>query len=147
MPAHTGTSLPRAFPAIQRTTQGSFTGKVGSAGIPQMTASAPSPMMKATPAATNLEVISKPPVQYTPEARQLKVQGDVILRVTFTAAGHVVVDGLVHGLGHGLDEEARRVAEQIRFRPATTEWAGSGSDNQHHHHVSAGIGITEQYRT
>jgi TonB family protein len=23
------------------------------------------------------------------------------------------------GLGHGLDEEARRVAQQIRFRPAT----------------------------
>jgi TonB family protein len=26
---------------------------------------------------------------------------------------------VVHGLGHGLDEEARRVAQQIRFRPAT----------------------------
>jgi len=25
----------------------------------------------------------------------------------------------VHSLGHGLDEEARRVAQQIRFRPAT----------------------------
>jgi TonB family protein len=99
--------------------QGAFTGKVGSAGIPQMTAAAPTAMMKATPAATNLEVISKPSVQYTAEAKQLKVQGDVILRVTFTAAGRVVVEGVVHGLGHGLDEEARRVAEQIRFRPAT----------------------------
>jgi TonB family protein len=49
----------------------------------------------------------------------MKVQGDVVLRVTFTASGHVVVQGLVHGLGHGLDEEARRVAAQIRFRPAT----------------------------
>jgi TonB family protein len=95
-------------------------GKVASAGIPtQMaTAAAPQPM-NAVPATTNLEVISKPPVQYTSEARQLKVQGDVILRVTFTAAGRVVVDGVVHGLGHGLDEEARRVAQQIRFRPAT----------------------------
>jgi TonB family protein len=70
-------------------------------------------------APTNLEVISKPAVQYTPEARQLRVQGDVILRVTFTASGQVVIKGVVHGLGHGLDEEARRVAEQIRFRPAT----------------------------
>jgi outer membrane biosynthesis protein TonB len=26
---------------------------------------------------------------------------------------------MLRGLGHGLDEEARRVAEQIRFRPAT----------------------------
>jgi TonB family protein len=58
-------------------------------------------------------------VQYTSEAKQMKVQGDVVLRVTFTASGHVVVQGLVHGLGHGLDEEARRVAAQIRFRPAT----------------------------
>jgi TonB family protein len=99
--------------------QGNFTGKVASAGIPQMTAAPPSAMMKATPASTTLEVISKPAVQYTAEARQLKVQGDVILRVTFTAAGHVVVEGVVRGLGHGLDEEARRVAEQIRFRPAT----------------------------
>ena len=94
-------------------------GHVGSAGIPQMTAVAETPTMKQIPTSTNLEVISKPPVQYTSEARQLKVQGDVILRVTFTAAGRVVVDGVVHGLGHGLDEEARRVAEQIRFRPAT----------------------------
>ncbi len=71
------------------------------------------------PASTNLEVLSKPPAQYTSEARQLKVQGDVILRVTFTAAGRVVVNGIVRGLGHGLDEEAQRVAQQIRFRPAT----------------------------
>jgi TonB family protein len=78
--------------------------------------------MQQTPrevAPTNLEVLSKPAVQYTSEARQLKVQGDVVLRVTFTAAGQVVIKGVVHGLGHGLDEEARRVAEQIRFRPAT----------------------------
>ncbi len=98
---------------------GAVTGHVGSAGIPQMTQVASAQTVKAVPATTNLEVISKPPVQYTSEARQLKVQGDVILRVTFTAAGQVVVDGVVHGLGHGLDEEARRVAQQIRFRPAT----------------------------
>jgi TonB family protein len=68
---------------------------------------------------TNIEVLSKPPVQYTAEARQLRIQGDVVLRVTFTAAGQVVVQGVTRGLGHGLDEEARRVASQIRFRPAT----------------------------
>ena len=67
----------------------------------------------------DLVVISKPLPEYTSEAKQLKVQGDVILRVTFTASGQVVVQGVVHGLGHGLDEEARRVAQQIRFRPAT----------------------------
>jgi TonB family protein len=96
-------------------------GKVASAGIPTATAVAVVPKMVAAPVATNLEVLSKPPVQYTPEARQLKVQGDVVLRVTFLATGQVVVDGVVHGLGHGLDEEARRVAQQIRFRPATKD--------------------------
>jgi len=39
--------------------------------------------------------------------------------VTFTAAGQVLVQSVVKGLGHGLDEEARRVAAQIRFHPAT----------------------------
>ena len=79
------------------------------------------PKMVAAPVSTDLEVISKPSVQYTAEARQLKVQGDVVLRVTFLATGQVVVQGVVRGLGHGLDEEARRVAQQIRFRPATRD--------------------------
>jgi TonB family protein len=114
-------------------------GKVASAGVPHATnttaashghvasAGIPTGPSAPTQAASNfherpptsLEVLSKPPVQYTSEARQLKVQGDVVLRVTFTASGQVVVKGVVHGLGHGLDEEARRVAQQIRFRPAT----------------------------
>jgi TonB family protein len=97
-------------------------GKVASAGIPAMAATTPvAPKVTATPQTTNLEVISKPPPQYTSEARQLKVQGDVVLRVTFLATGQVVVQGVVRGLGHGLDEEARRVAQLIRFRPATRD--------------------------
>jgi TonB family protein len=96
-------------------------GKVGSAGIPTATAAVVVPQTVSAPVSTNLEVISKPPVQYTAEARQLKVQGDVVLRVTFLATGQVIVQGIVHGLGHGLDEEARRVAQQIRFRPATRD--------------------------
>lgn len=97
-------------------------GKVASAGIPAMsTVAAAAPPVTGTPKVTSLEVLSKPSVQYTSEARQLKVQGDVVLRVTFTATGQVLVNGVVHGLGHGLDEEARRVAQQIRFRPATRD--------------------------
>lgn len=97
-------------------------GKVAAAGIPAMQqATAAAPTQNATPHSTNLEVLSKPPVQYTAEARQLRVQGDVVLRVTFTASGRVLVQGVVHGLGHGLDEEARKVAQQIRFRPATRD--------------------------
>jgi TonB family protein len=97
-------------------------GKVASAGIPAATAAAPvTQKTTVAPASTSLEVISKPPVQYTAEARQLKVEGDVVLRVTFLATGQVVIQGVVKGLGHGLDEEARRVAQQIRFRPATRD--------------------------
>jgi TonB family protein len=95
------------------------TGRVGSAGIQTQMAATPAAQQRKEVAPTSLEVLSKPAVQYTAEARQLKVQGDVILRVTFTASGQVVINSVVHGLGHGLDEEARRVASQIRFRPAT----------------------------
>lgn len=95
-------------------------GKVAAAGIPvQQQASVATPAINSVPRSTNLEVLSKPPVQYTSEARALRVEGDVVLRVTFTAAGQVQVQSVVRGLGHGLDEEARRVASGIRFRPAT----------------------------
>lgn len=94
-------------------------GRVGSAGIPGAVAAPAYQQHQEQVASTALEVISKPPVRYTSEARALHVQGDVVLRVTFLASGQVVVQGVVKGLGHGLDEEARRVAEQIRFRPAT----------------------------
>lgn len=100
---------------------GSNYGKVASAGIPAATQVAVAQRVQAGPASTDLEVLSKPPVRYTAEARQLKIQGDVVLRVTFLASGQVQVQGVVRGLGHGLDEEARRVAEQIRFRPATRD--------------------------
>jgi len=95
-------------------------GKVAQAVAPTVVATAvPLQKMTTGPAMTTIEVLSKPPVQYTSEARQLRIEGDVVLRVTFTAAGQVVVNGVLRGLGHGLDEEARRVASQIRFRPAT----------------------------
>jgi TonB family protein len=95
-------------------------GRVAMAVVPTVVATAtPVQQMTTMPALTNIEVLSKPTVQYTSEARQLRIQGDVVLKVTFTAAGQVVVQGILRGLGHGLDEEARRVAQQIRFRPAT----------------------------
>ncbi len=94
-------------------------GKVGSAGIPGMTQAAAPKMNTQVVHSTEVEVLSKPPVQYTSEARQLRVEGDVVLSVTFLANGRVVVHGVLRGLGHGLDQEAERVAQQIRFRPAT----------------------------
>jgi TonB family protein len=108
------------IPATTVAPASSYTGgKVASAGIPAVAVAVPVPKAVESVVTTNLEIVSKPIPDYTREARQLKVQGDVVLRVTFTSSGRVVVQGVVHGLGHGLDEEARRVAQQIHFRPAT----------------------------
>ena len=46
------------------------------------------------------------------------MQGEVTLQVRFLASGQVEVLRVVTGLGHGLDEQARHVAENIRFTPA-----------------------------
>ena len=95
-------------------------GRVASAGIPAETVTASvARQAAAEPRTTALEVLSKPPVRYTQEAKQLGVQGDVVLRVTFMADGQVVVEHVVRGLGHGLDQEATREAQQIKFKPAT----------------------------
>jgi TonB family protein len=107
--------------ATGNSNSGSNYGKVASASIPKPAEAVVAQQTVTRSVSTDLEVLSKPPVQYTAEARQLKVQGDVVLRVTFLASGQVVVQGVVHGLGHGLDEEARRVAQLIRFRPATRD--------------------------
>jgi TonB family protein len=68
-----------------------------------------------------VEIISKPKPDYTSEARELKIDGEVRLEVLFTAGGQVHVIKVVQGLGHGLDEQAVRAAEQIKFKPALHE--------------------------
>ncbi len=72
------------------------------------------------------EVISKPTPAYTPEARSLRIEGEVVLEVVFEATGKLRVVRVVQGLGHGLDETATRAAEQIRFKPAKRD--GQPSD-------------------
>ena len=64
------------------------------------------------------EVISKPTPVYTAEARNLRIEGEVVLEVVFEASGKLRVVRVVQGLGHGLDESAMHAAEQIRFKPA-----------------------------
>jgi TonB family protein len=72
------------------------------------------------------EVISKPTPAYTPEARSLRIEGEVVLEVVFEASGKLRVVRVVQGLGHGLDESAMHAAEQIRFKPAKRD--GQPSD-------------------
>ncbi len=81
----------------------------------------PKIMVASTGNETTVEVISHPRPEYTPEAKQLKIQGDVVLEVRFSADGRCHVIRVVRGLGHGLDEQAIRVAEETHFKPATRD--------------------------
>jgi TonB family protein len=69
---------------------------------------------KTTPA----EITFKPQPAYTAEGRNLKIEGEVLLDVVFSATGQIHVVKVVRGLGHGLDESAVRAAEKIQFKPA-----------------------------
>jgi TonB family protein len=64
------------------------------------------------------EITFKPRPVYTDEGRQLKVEGEVLIDVVFTASGQIRIQKVVQGLGHGLDESAVRAAEKIQFKPA-----------------------------
>jgi TonB family protein len=64
-------------------------------------------------------ILYKPKPAYTAEAAHLHLEGEAALEVVFSASGRVRVVRVVHGLGHGLDQEAERAAMEIRFRPAT----------------------------
>lgn len=104
----TGTGGPRGT-----VKQGGFQNNIGAA-TPKM-------MIASTNNETTVQVISHPRPIYTAEAKQLKIQGDVVLEVRFSADGSVHVIRVVRGLGHGLDEQAIRVAEATHFKPATRD--------------------------
>ena len=64
------------------------------------------------------EILSKPTPVYTQEARSLRIEGEVLLEVVLEASGNLRVVRVVRGLGHGLDDNAVKAAEQIHFKPA-----------------------------
>jgi len=83
------------------------------------------PGVKQTSAPTDrykpMEILFVPKPQYPQEAREKKIEGDVVLQVVFSASGEVRVMRVVQGLGYGLDEAAESAARQIRFHPATND--------------------------
>ena len=79
------------------------------------------PKPKQTEAAASVQpvvILAKPNPVYTDEARKLGLEGEVLLDVVFPASGPVQVNRVIRGLGHGLDENAIKAAEQIQFKPA-----------------------------
>jgi periplasmic protein TonB len=55
---------------------------------------------------------------YTEEAARAGISGNVVLVLMVDPLGHVGRVTLRRGLGHGLDEIAKKLAMQIKFRPA-----------------------------
>jgi TonB family protein len=68
-------------------------------------------------AETPLIILDHPRPNYTDEGRKLGIQGEVLLRVRFTANGTIEVLNVIQGLGHGLDEQAVIASKKITFKP------------------------------
>lgn len=94
--------------------------QTGGFGAQQVTQAAarPQPQLDSGPPTTPVQITYKPNPVYTPEARQLKLEGEVLLEVMFGANGQLHVNRVVRGLGHGLDEAAMSAADKMRFKPA-----------------------------
>jgi protein TonB len=77
---------------------------------------------------TKAKVTSRPPPDYTKEARRRAVQGTVQVRVVLAASGKVTSVKILKGLPLGLNESAIHAACKIEFRPAlkdgqpVTQW-------------------------
>ncbi len=101
---------------------GARRGTIQASGFADETKPVEAPKKAAPPAASLMqpvEILAKPKPTYTEEARNLKIEGEVLLAVVFPAnGGPVQVLRVVRGLGHGLDESASRAAQQIRYKPA-----------------------------
>jgi TonB family protein len=99
-------------------------GTVQAGGFGDASVQAEAPKKKAGnegPADTAVVIQDKPRPEYTAEGRSMRLEGDVVLDVVFLTNGHVQVNRVVSGLGHGLDESASRAAQQIKFKPALRE--------------------------
>ena len=68
---------------------------------------------------TNVIPVSEPNTKYTKEAWDRGITGVVRLRVTFNSGGYISNVETVEGLPYGLTEEAKKVAWQKKFIPAT----------------------------
>jgi TonB family protein len=68
-----------------------------------------------------VQITFKPKPDYTEEGRKQKINGEVSLEVLFASDGQIHVIRVVQGLGYGLDEQAVKAAEQIKFKPALHE--------------------------
>lgn len=71
------------------------------------------------PGSSSPMAISTRQQEYTPEARQARLQGAVLIRLTVDEHGVPRSLKVVRGLGMGLDEKAIEAVSAWRFRPGT----------------------------
>jgi TonB family protein len=90
----------------------------GAFGQQELSHGTAKPQLDSGPPTNSVEITFKPNPTYTDEARQLKLEGEVLLEVMFAANGQLHVNRIVRGLGHGLDEAAIAAANKMRFKPA-----------------------------
>jgi TonB family protein len=109
-----GTAVADNRPRPSTTVQASGFGSADVPAPPTVHSHAAEAVARALPA----EILSKPTPVYTQEARSLRIQGEVLLEVVLEASGSLHVVRVVRGLGHGLDDNAVKAAEQIHFKPA-----------------------------
>jgi TonB family protein len=96
-------------------------GTVQPSGFADADVPAPPTVRSHAPDATRAvpaEILFKPTPAYTQEARSQRIEGEVLLEVVLEASGSLRILRVVRGLGHGLDDNAVKAAEQIHFKPA-----------------------------
>jgi TonB family protein len=76
---------------------------------------------KVGPGVTPPKVLTKVEPKYTPEARDAKIAGSVLLKVVVTAEGKADEIEVVRGLDSGLDQKAIEALSQWTFQPATKD--------------------------
>jgi len=63
------------------------------------------------------KVLQKVDAQYTPEAKEARIEGQVVLDLTVGSSGKVDDVKVVQGLSHGLSEAAVAAVRQWKFEP------------------------------
>jgi protein TonB len=112
------TGLPHGVPGGTGTAAGQVAGQVNlGQNVPPPAPKAPTLASAAQSKAP--KVISKPRPEYTEEARQMHIEGVVTVHIRVMPNGAVEVLGVTNGLGHGLDDSAKRAIMATRFEPAT----------------------------
>lgn len=78
----------------------------------------PQPTIKPTPGHRNPQLLHIYLPEYTAKAREKKLEGDLLLRVTLQRDGKIKKVKVEKGLGQGLDERAVEAVKRMAFLPA-----------------------------